>query len=134
MEKLQIQLTQIEKSGQNDFALLEEIGPSYFSTKELYYLKGQAFMMRFFFNKAQTLVIYIGICIPISLVLGFILAIVGFPTIATTSLSLIPVITLLFFIGLGLMQFPVFKKGGSDDVWNLINKELENRRVKKTLT
>jgi len=128
MQLLQRQLKQIEHSGQDDFTLLEEVGPNYFSTEELYYLKGQAAVKKALFEKIQSAILYLGLSIPVWIGLSFILGVSGLHTLARTSMMLTPITTLLFFTGLLFMHYFFKDRGHSENMESLIKKAINQRK------
>lgn len=125
------QLSQIEKDVQDDFSLFEEIGPTYFTTEELFFLKGQAIVKKEMFDKALSFVLWSGLSIPVLLALSFIIGMFGYTTLATLSLKMLPISTIIFFIGLLLMQLFFKDRGHSESVEFLIKKEINFRRSKE---
>ncbi len=125
------QLSQIEKDVQDDFSLFEEIGPTYFTTEELFFLKGQAMVKKEMFDKALSFVLWSGLSIPVLLAVSFIIGMFGYTTLATLSLKMLPLSTIIFFIGLLLMQLFFKDRGHSESVEFLIKKEINFRQSKE---
>lgn len=134
MRLMQQQLKQIENTAQDDFSLLEELGASYFSTEELYFLKGQAEVKKDLFSKMQTVVLFLGLGIPVSVALSFILGVSGFHYLAKTCLLLPPITTFLFFCGLAFIQFFFRGRAHSETVESLLKKAIKQREKRKTQT
>lgn len=131
MKLIQQQLKQIENSVQDDFSLLEELGASYFSTEELYFLKGQAKIKKEFFDKMQSIVLFLGLGIPVWIGLSFLLGVSGFHALARMSIFLSPITTLLFLIGLVFMKLSFKDRGHSEPIELLLKKAINQRKKRK---
>lgn len=120
-------LQTLEDDAGDELALLESTGPQYFSTPELWKLRGQWEVKNRLFRDFQAFLLRLAAFSPVWIVLWGLCSLIGWSYLALLFLFMFPVSFMVFFAGLYYLR-RVFKgKGHLDATGEMIVKELRRR-------
>lgn len=120
-------LRSLEGQAQDELALLEETGPEYFTTAQLWRLRGQWEIKHRLFRRSQMWLLRLAAISPVWIVGWFIFSYLDWDYLALLSLFLFPVFLLIFFTGLFYTHRVFRGKGHLDATGELIVRELKRR-------
>jgi len=120
-------LRSLEGQAKDELALLESTGPEYFTTAQLWRLRGQWEVKNQLFRQAQQWLMRLAAIAPVWLVAWFLFSWLGWSYLALLSLFFFPVSLFLFFAGLYYTHRIFGGKGRLDAAGELIVRELKRR-------
>ena len=120
-------LQYLEENAEDELELLESTGPEYFSTPELWKLRGQWEVKNRLFRDFQGFLIRLAAFSPVWIAVWGLCSLIGWSYPALLFLFMFPVTFLAFFAGLYYLR-KVFKgKGHLDNTGEMIVRELRRR-------
>ncbi|MEO1258093.1 MAG: hypothetical protein AAFZ15_04825 [Bacteroidota bacterium] len=124
-------ITDLEKKGKDEHALLLEVGPSYFTTADLIRLLGQWEIKSELFKRFQQSLVWLGASAPAWLLIATIGYFIKLHYLTSFALVMFPVTAFLCFGGLIWINIYFKGKGYLEQIEVLIREELEERKGKK---
>ena len=120
-------LRSLEGQAEDELALLEETGPEYFTTAQLWRLRGQWEVKQQLFRRSQKGLLHLAAASPVWIGGWLVFSYLDWDYLALLSLFLFPVFLLLFFTGLYFTHRVFRGKGHLDATGELIVDELKRR-------
>ena len=121
-------LHRIEARAEDELSFLADTGAEYFSTAQLIKLKGQWQVKRQLFLQLNFVLIRTVAFSPITLMLWMACSYLGMGMLGWFFLILFPFAFLLFFAGQIFIRYAFQGNGHHEDIGQMIDCELENRR------
>ena len=122
-------LLRIEENAADELSFLLAVGPEYFSNAHLIRLKGQWEVKNALFHRLYKIWMKIGVSAPLWFGLWLLLDLLKVPVVGLVFLFLCPFSLFSFFGGMVLMRFLFKGKGHLDMVGDMIQQELQKRKV-----
>ncbi len=123
-------LDRLEKAGNDDFSLLNELGPGHFGIEHLLELRERSYQRMDQFLSRQKLAMMIGGTASIWIMMAFLAKVLNFIWLAFAAFGL-GSLSLIVFLGLILLQQKQFgTKGELDYTQRMIEEELRRRAGK----
>jgi hypothetical protein len=120
-------LQSLEGQAEDELALLESTGPEYFTTAQLWRLRGQWEVKNRLFRSSQRWLLRLAAVSPGWIAGWWLLSLLGWRYLALLSLFLFPVSIFLFFTGLYYTHRLFRGKGHLDATGEMIVRELKGR-------
>ena len=124
-------ISNLEKDGKDEHALLMEVGAQYFTTSDLIRLLGQWEIKFELFGRFQKMLIWLGASSPAWLLVATIGYFIKLNYLSSFALVMFPVTAFICFAGLIWMNYYFKSKGFLEQIELLIREELENRSRKE---
>jgi len=121
-------LSNLESKAQDDFAMLEECGAEYFSTADLWELRGRWKEQTRMFKKLHKANIILGASAPVWLVLAAFFGIFGMVTAATFTVLIFPIVFFLFIVVAFFLRSQYRSTGYLEFIGLEIEQELKKRK------
>jgi hypothetical protein len=122
-------LERIERSSQDDFAQIVDVGPEYFSTATLLRLQGRCQEALQIFDQLHRLLLWLGVCSPGWILLSFPIGLAGNLRLAYFVMGLSPLTFFIFAIGSLLLKSKYNSRGYLEYIESSIATELKKREL-----
>lgn len=120
-------LQSLEGQAEDELVLLESTGPEYFTTAQLWRLRGQWEVKNRLFRRSQQWLVRLAAFSPVWIAGWWLFSLLGWKYLALLSLFLFPVFMILFFAGLYYTHRLFRGKGHLDATGEMIVGELKRR-------
>ncbi len=120
-------LQSLEGQAEDELALLESTGPQFFTTSQLWRLRGQWEVKNRLFRRSQHWLLWLAALSPFWMAGWWFFSLLDWRYLALLSLFLFPVSLILFFAGLYSTHHLFRGKGHLDATGEMIVRELKNR-------
>lgn len=131
VQNIQQILRKLEESAEDELALLESTGPEFFTTAQLWRLRGQWEVKHRLFHRVQRGLLHLAAVSPLWIAGWFVFDLLGWTKLSLFFLLLFPVTFTLFFAGLYWMSRFFKSRGHLDITGEMIAKELRQRTLQK---
>ncbi len=124
-------LDRLEREANDDFLLLEELGPEHFCGSHLLELHERVRLRLAQFDRLRRLNVLIGSTAAGWMVLGIVLLLAGWPTAARVSFAVMGISLLGFLAGVWLLKWKFESRGELEFALRTIEEELRRRAALK---